>query len=231
MQQIISSELLDKKEYRYSDLGYYLLKEIIENGIWSHRSLDNLTSDYFYKKLGMENLGFLPLKRMDSSRIVPTETDFEFRSQLLDGYVHDMGAAMQGGVGGHAGLFSNANDLAKLMQMYLQNGEYAGERYLSEEVVKEFTKCQFPDNDNRRGAGFDKAALPEEEGGPASENASQKGFGHSGFTGTLVWADPETQIVYVFLSNRIHPDVTNKKLLDMDVRTNIMEVIFNSIND
>ena len=174
----------------------------------------------------MENLGFLPLKRIDSSRIVPTEADFEFRSQLLDGYVHDMGAAMQGGVGGHAGLFSNANDLAKLMQMYLQNGEYAGERYLSEEVVKEFTKCQFPDNDNRRGAGFDKAALPEEEGGPASENASQKGFGHSGFTGTLVWADPETQIVYVFLSNRIHPDATNIKLLEMNVRTEIMEVIF-----
>jgi len=231
IQQIISSELLDKKEYYYSDLGYYLFKEIIENSFGIYRSLDKLTSDYFYKKLGMENLGFLPLKRMDSSRIVPTETDFEFRSQLLDGYVHDMGAAMQGGVGGHAGLFSNANDLAKLMQMYLQNGEYAGERYLSEEVVKEFTECQFPDNDNRRGAGFDKAALSEEEGGPASENASQKGFGHSGFTGTLVWADPETQIVYVFLSNRIHPDATNRKLLDMDVRTNIMEVIFNSVND
>ena len=231
MQQIISSELLDKKEYLYSDLGYYLFKEIIEQGFWGNRSLDKLISDYFYKKLGMENLGFLPLQRIDSSRIVPTEADFEFRSQLLDGYVHDMGAAMQGGVGGHAGLFSNANDLAKLMQMYLQNGEYAGERYLSEEVVKEFTKCQFPDNDNRRGAGFDKAALPDEEGGPASENASQEGFGHSGFTGTLVWADPETQIVYVFLSNRIHPDATNKKLLDMDVRTNIMEVIFNSVND
>ncbi|MDC0249256.1 serine hydrolase [Flavobacteriales bacterium] len=230
-QQIICSDLFDKKEYYYSDLGYYFFKEIIENSFWGHRSLDELTSDYFYKKLGMENLGFLPLKRIDSSRIVPTEADFEFRSQLLDGYVHDMGAAMQGGVGGHAGLFSNANDLAKLMQMYLQNGEYAGERYLSEEVVKEFTRCQFPDNDNRRGAGFDKAALPEEEGGPASENASKKGFGHSGFTGTLVWADPETQIVYVFLSNRIHPDATNKKLLDMDVRTNIMEVIFNSVND
>ena len=231
IQQIISSELLEKKEYLYSDLGYYLFEEIIEQGFWSNRSLDKLTSNYFYKKLGMENLGFLPLKRLDSSRIVPTEADFEFRSQLLSGYVHDMGAAMQGGVAGHAGLFSNANDLAKLMQMYLQNGEYAGERYLSEEVVKEFTKCQFPDNDNRRGAGFDKAALPEEEGGPASKNASQKGFGHSGFTGTLVWADPETQIVYVFLSNRIHPDATNKKLLDMDVRTNIMEVIFNSVND
>jgi beta-N-acetylhexosaminidase len=113
----------------------------------------------------------------------------------------------------------------------LQNGEYAGEQYLSKEVIAEFTKCQFPDNDNRRGAGFDKPALPEKKGGPASENANPAGFGHSGFTGTLVWADPDTQIVYVFLSNRIHPDATNKKLLTMDVRTNIMEVIFNSIND
>ncbi|MBT5090603.1 MAG: serine hydrolase, partial [Flavobacteriales bacterium] len=132
---------------------------------------------------------------------------------------------------GHAGLFSNANDLAKLMQMYLQNGEYADERYLSQEVVMEFTKCQFPKNENRRGAGFDKAVLANQKGGPASENASQEGFGHSGFTGTLIWADPKTQIVYVFLSNRIHPDATNKKLLSMNVRTNIMEVIFKSIND
>jgi CubicO group peptidase (beta-lactamase class C family) len=229
IQQIIVSELLEKKEYRYSDLGYYLLKQIIEKEYG--KKINTIAADEFYRKLGMESLGYLPLSRIKEERIVPTEDDFIFRSQLLKGYVHDMGTAMQGGVGGHAGLFSNANDLAKLMQMYLQNGEYAGEQYLSEEVVREFTKCQFPDNDNRRGAGFDKAALPEQKGGPASENASSAGFGHSGFTGTLVWADPKTQIVYVFLSNRIHPDATNKKLLTMDVRTNIMEVIFNSIND
>jgi len=113
----------------------------------------------------------------------------------------------------------------------LQNGVYAGERYLSEEVVKEFTKCQFPENENRRGAGFDKAALADQEGGLASENASSEGFGHSGFTGTLVWTDPKTQIVYVFLSNRIYPDASNSKLLDMDVRTDIMEVIYDSLND
>ena len=122
-------------------------------------------------------------------------------------------------------------DLAKLMQMYLQNGVYAGERYLSEEVVKEFTKCQFPKNENRRGAGFDKAALADQKGGPASKNASPEGFGHTGFTGALVWADPKTQIVYVFLSNRIHPDANNKKLAGMDIRTNILEVIYNSLND
>ena len=229
IQQIIVSELLEKKEYRYSDLGYYLIKQIIEKEYG--KKINTIAADEFYRKLGMESLGYLPLSRIKEERIVPTEDDFVFRSQLLKGYVHDMGTAMQGGVGGHAGLFSNANDLAKLMQMYLQNGEYAGEQYLSKEVVREFTKCQFPDNDNRRGAGFDKAALPEQKGGPASENASSAGFGHSGFTGTLVWADPKTQIVYVFLSNRIYPDATNKKLLTMDVRTNIMDVIFKSIND
>jgi len=229
IQQIIASELLEKKEYRYSDLGYYLLKQIIENKYG--KAINTIVADKFYSKLGMESLGYLPLVRIAEERIVPTEDDFLFRSQLLKGYVHDMGAAMLGGVGGHAGLFSNANDLAKLMQMYLQNGEYAGERYLSQEVVKEFTKCQFPKNENRRGAGFDKAVLANQKGGPASENANQEGFGHSGFTGTLVWADPKTQIVYVFLSNRIHPDATNKKLLTMDVRTNIMDVIFKSIND
>ena len=229
IQQIINSELLEKKEYRYSDLGYYLLKQIIEKKY--EKAINSIAADEFYTKLGMENLGYLPLGRVAEERIVPTEDDFLFRSQLLKGYVHDMGAAMQGGVGGHAGLFSNANDLVKLMQMYLQNGEYAGERYFSQEVVREFTKCQFPKNENRRGAGFDKTALSDQKGGPASKNANQEGFGHSGFTGTLVWADPKTQIVYVFLSNRIHPDATNKKLLTMDVRTNIMEVIFKSIND
>jgi len=229
IEQIIASELLEKKEYRYSDLGYYLLKQIIEKKYG--KAISTIGSNKFYSKLGMENLGYLPLLRIIEERIVPTEDDFLYRSQLLKGYVHDMGAAMQGGTGGHAGLFSNSNDLAKLMQMYLQNGEYAGERYLSEEVVREFTKCQFPDNKNRRGAGFDKPALGDLKGGPASKNANQEGFGHTGFTGTLVWADPKTQIVYVFLSNRIHPDSTNKKLLTMDVRTNIMDIIFKSIND
>jgi CubicO group peptidase (beta-lactamase class C family) len=229
IKQIIASELLDKKEYRYSDLGYYLFKELIENTYGNY--LNTVIYNEFYHQLGMSNTSYNFSANLDKDRIVPTEDDFTFRSQLLDGYVHDMGAAMQGGVGGHAGVFSNANDLAKLMQMYLQNGQYAGERYLSEEVVREFTKCQFPENNNRRGAGFDKAALPSQKGGPASKNASEYGFGHSGFTGTLVWADPQSQIVYVFLSNRIHPDASNKKLLNMDVRTEIMKVIYDSIND
>jgi CubicO group peptidase (beta-lactamase class C family) len=229
IQQIKESKLLEKKKYRYSDLGYYLFKEVIEKEY--EKPLNRIADELIYKSLGMENLGYLPLGRIDENRIVPTEMDFEFRSQLLKGYVHDMGAAMQGGVAGHAGLFSNANDLAKLMQMYLQKGEYAGERYFSKEVISEFSKCQFPENNNRRGAGFDKAALPNQEGGPASKNASEHGFGHSGFTGTLAWADPEINLIYIFLSNRIHPDARNKKLLKMDVRTEIMQVIYDSLDE
>ncbi|MDG1934724.1 MAG: glycoside hydrolase family 3 N-terminal domain-containing protein [Flavobacteriales bacterium] len=231
LKQIVETDLLDNKnKYCYSDLGYYLLQEIIETNFSDDRKLNELSADFFYKKLGMENLGFNPLERLDSSRIIPTEMDFEFRSQVLNGYVHDMGAAMKGGVSGHAGLFSNSNDLAKLMQLFLQNGEYAQERYISEEVVNDFTKYQFPENDNRRGAGFDKARLKNQEGGPASDNASEFGFGHSGFTGTLAWADPESNLVYIFLSNRIHPDSSNKKLISMNVRTEIMNIIYESLH-
>jgi len=229
LKQIKESDLLEEKKYCYSDLGYYLFKEIIEKEY--NRPLNEITDQLFYKSLGMENLGYLPLDRIQDNRIIPTEMDFEFRSQLLKGCVHDMGAAMQGGVGGHAGLFSNANDLAKLMQMYLQGGYYGGENYLSSEVIDEFIKYQFPEDENRRGAGFDKPVLPNQEGGPASKNASEYGFGHSGFTGTLVWADTKSNLIYIFLSNRIHPDASNKKLINMDVRTEIMQVIYDSLDD
>ena len=226
---IKESKLLEDKEYYYSDLGYYMFKEIIEKKY--EKPLNKITDELFYKSLGMENLGYLPLNRIHEDRIVPTEMDFVFRSQLLKGYVHDQGAAMQGGVGGHAGLFSNANDLAKLMQMYLQYGEYAGETYLSKEVVTEFTKRQFVENDNRRGVGFDKPVLEGEEGGPTCDSVSSLSFGHSGFTGTLAWADPENNLIYIFLSNRIHPDENNKRLLEMNVRTEVMQVIYDSLDE
>ena len=118
------------------------------------------------------------------------------------------------------------------MQMYLQDGQYANEKYLSKQVVRKFTSCQYCNDDNRRGAGFDKPVLEGQEGGSTClDCVSSSSFGHSGFTGTLVWADPETQIIYVFLSNRIHPDATNRKLLDMNVRTDIMQVIFDSLHE
>ncbi|MBT7620682.1 MAG: serine hydrolase, partial [Flavobacteriales bacterium] len=216
------SELRENEGYKYSDLGYYFFKEIIEKNY--NNELNKLTENYFYNKLGMENLGYLPLDRIEKTRITPTEQDYLYRSQLIKGYVHDQGAAMLGGVGGHAGVFSNANDLAKIMQMYLNYGVYGGERYISQETVKEFTKCQFCNNDNRRGAGFDK---PADEGGPTCNSVSHTSFGHTGFTGTIAWADPETELIYIFLSNRIHPDANNWKLLEMDVRTNIMQEIYN----
>ena len=227
-QQVVNSKLLDEKEYKYSDLGYYLLHPVMEN--LCGQKLNNFTMNNFYKPLGLSKMGFLPKERIEKEQIIPTEFDYYYRSQLLQGDVHDMGAAMFGGVAGHAGLFSNANDLAIFMQMYLQGGEYAGERFFDKTTVEQFTKCQFCEDENRRGAGFDKAALPNQKGGPACDcNPSPTAFGHSGFTGTLVWVDPAEDFVYVFLSNRIHPTAETKKLLKMDVRTNIMKVFYQAI--
>jgi beta-glucosidase-like glycosyl hydrolase/CubicO group peptidase (beta-lactamase class C family) len=228
--RVLASKMLEEKEYRYSDLGYYLFKEIIESE--KGRSLAELSHQQLYAPLGLSSMGYLPLQRLPKERIVPTEFDYYFRSQLLKGYVHDMGAAMQAGIGGHAGLFSNANDLAVLMQMYLQEGTYGGKQFFLPETISSFTECQFCEDDNRRGAGFDKAALPDQEGGPACDcSPSSTAYGHSGFTGTLCWVDPEEEFVYVFLSNRIHPTADNKKLLKMDVRTNIMEVFYEAIRN
>ena len=227
-QQVVNSKLLAEKEYKYSDLGYYLLHPIMEN--LCGQKLNEFTMNNFYKPLGLSTMGFLPKERIQKEQIVPTEFDYYYRSQLLQGDVHDMGAAMFGGVAGHAGLFSNANDLAIFMQMYLQGGEYAGERFFEKETLEEFTKCQFCEDENRRGAGFDKAALTDQDGGPACDcNPSPMAFGHSGFTGTLAWVDPAEDFVYVFLSNRIHPTAENKKLLKMNVRTNIMDVFYQAI--
>jgi len=132
----------------------------------------------------------------------------------------------QGGAG-HAGLFSNANDLAKLMQMLMQDGTYGGERYLDSATVSEFTRCQFCDQDNRRGAGFDK---PVKDGnGPTNRGISQRSFGHTGFTGTIAWADPDQEVVFIFLSNRVHPSSTNRKLIKENIRPRMMEVVYNAI--
>ena len=224
---INDAKLLTKKEYKYSDLGYYYMKKLIK--LKTGKPLDEYTMDNFYRPLGLSTMGFLPRKRIEINRIIPTEDDKIFRKQLVQGDVHDQGAAMLGGVGGHAGLFSNANDLAVMMQLFLNEGQYGGQRYISEKTVKEFTKCQFCKNGNRRGIGFDK---PEPSGGgPTCECVSMLSFGHTGFTGTMAWADPEKDIVYIFLSNRVYPDAENSKLLKMDVRTKIQQVIYDAIEE
>jgi CubicO group peptidase (beta-lactamase class C family) len=227
-QRINDSALRSKKKYKYSDLGYYYMNKLLETK--SDLNLDEYVMDNFYVPLGLQTMGYHPRQRIQLNRIVPTEYDMSFRKQLIHGDVHDPGAAMMGGVGGHAGLFSNANDLAVMMQLFLNEGEYGGARYISKETVKEFTKCQFCKNGNRRGIGFDKPE-PDGNGGPTCDCVSHLSFGHTGFTGTMAWADPEEDIVYIFLSNRVYPNADNKKLLSMDVRTNIQEVIYDAIID
>ena len=222
---ILGTPLLRNRNYKYSDLGYYFIKKIIENK--SNRSLDEFVTTTFYKPMGLNNLRYYPRRHFDLSRITPTENDLIFRKSLIHGYVHDQGAAMLGGVGGHAGLFSNALDLAKLMQMYLNNGAYGGVQYIKPQVIEEYTDCQYCPN-NRRGAGFDKPTR-DLVGGPTCNLVSLESYGHSGFTGTIVWADPVPQINYVFLSNRVYPDAENWKLVRMNIRTDIQEVIYQAV--
>jgi len=226
---IVSSELREKREYKYSDIGYYLMCDAIEK--ITRKSFDEFVAVNYYDPLGMNAMGYKPLQRFDLNRIVPTELDTSFRRQLVHGYVHDPGAAMLGGVSGHAGLFSNANDLAKLMQMYLQKGFYGGYQYLQAETINEFTKQQYPLDENRRAIGFDKPYPEYDSLGPCCEGASLKSFGHSGFTGTYTWADPENGLLYVFLSNRVYPDASNYKLLKMDLRTDLHQLVYDIINE
>ena len=223
--RIIDSELLEEKKYRYSDLPYYILKSILETHY--NLPLDALVQQHFYKSLGANYTTYKPLEKFNKNQLVPTENDDYYRYNIVHGYVHDMGAAMQGGVGGHAGLFSNANDVAKLMQMYLQNGTYGDRRYFSSNTFEAFNTCHYCDQDNRRGVGFDKPQLEEE--GPTCGCVSMTSFGHSGFTGAYAWADPEEEIVYVFLANRTFPDSKSNRLLKENIRTDIQRLIYESI--
>ncbi len=216
-----------KRGYVYSDLNFLLLQQIQER--LTGQPLDSAVTRYFYKPLGARSLMFNPWRLSQTEHIVPTENDPAFRRQLLKGYVHDQTAAMMGGVAGHAGLFGNANDLAKLMQMFLNGGEYGGHRFLNAETVYFFTSQQHPGN--RRGLGFDKAELDPGKDSPVSRMASELSFGHTGFTGTIVWVDPAYDLIYIFLSNRIHPDQYNRKLIISNVRTKIQEIIYRSIEN
>lgn len=224
---IKKSDLRPREGYKYSDLPYYLLKKYLES--YYKKPLDQLVQSHFYESLGANYTTYKPLGKFDLDQIPPTEEDNSFRMQKVQGYVHDQGAAMLGGVGGHAGLFSNANDIAKIMQMYLWDGSYGGKQYMSPETLKAFNTCYFCDKNVRRGVGFDKPQLGEV--GPTCGCVSMTSFGHSGFTGTFTWADPEAEIVYVFLSNRTYPDVENRMLISSDLRSNIQEIIYQAIKD
>jgi len=228
MKQITDSKLLEKKEYKYSDFTFILLKEFLEKT--TGKTLDVLSTENFYKSLGMNNTTYNPLSKFDKSIIAPTEVDTYFRHALIQGYVHDMAAAMQGGVAGHAGIFSNAMDIAKIMQMYLQKGNYGNVQYFKPSTFDIFNTCYFCAEGNRRGLGFDKPQLGKE--GPTCGCVSKSSFGHTGFTGTMAWADPETEIVYIFLSNRTFPDSNvENKLSKENIREDIQKVIQEAILD
>ena len=226
IKEIISSKLNDIKEYKYSDFTFILLKEYLEFS--TQKKLQNLSQDNFFSKIGMNNTLYNPLEKFDKSQIAPTEIDNYFRYSKIQGTVHDMAAAMEGGVAGHAGIFSNTIDLAKIMQMYLQKGNYGDTQFFSPTTFDAFNTTYYYAEGSRRGLGFDKTQLGKD--GPTCGCVSKSSFGHTGFTGNIAWADPETQIVYIFLSNRTFPDGNAPNKLEKEnIRQDIQQIIQDAI--
>ncbi|MBM78616.1 MAG: hypothetical protein CL846_09045 [Crocinitomicaceae bacterium] len=223
LNRIVNSKIKPIKRYKYSDLGFYLVNEIIPT--ITNKSQQDY-SQLLYDRLGIYNIGYNPREKWELNRLVPTENDMRFRHQLIQGDVHDQGAALMGGVSGHAGLFSTAQDLAVVMQMFLNKGIYGEDTLIDPNVMDYYATAPFvKSNRNRRGITFDKPVINGAGGPTCFGCASNKSFGHSGFTGNLTWADPESGIVYVFLSNRVYPDAENRKLITMNIRTNVQKVI------
>jgi CubicO group peptidase (beta-lactamase class C family) len=222
---------LGKKKYLYSDLAFIISPEIINN--LTHKPWYEFVTSEIYHKIGAFDIGFNPYLKYPMSRIVPTEYDSLFRKQLLHGTVHDEGAAMLGGISGHAGLFATANDEMKLMELYRRMGNYGGEQLIAKDIMEEYTRYQFPDNKNRRGLGFDKPGIYDPKVKPENIyptiGATPQSFGHSGYTGTFVWVDPVYEISYIFFCNRVYPTRNNNLLSDLNLRTIILQAIYDSI--
>jgi beta-N-acetylhexosaminidase len=223
----IRNSKVGAKKYLYSDLNFILAAEVVQ--AISGESVDQFAPEYIYHRLGAWDITYRPLEKYPRERIVPTENDQYWRHQLLQGYVHDEGAALLGGVAGHAGLFATGNDLLKLIETYRRMGSYGGEQVFDSNVMKKYTKVQFPGNNNRRGLCFDKPSLSYGNDRYPCKSASASSFGHSGFTGTFVWADPDAGISYVFLCNRVYPTRDNSKISDLNIRTRILQAIYDSI--
>lgn len=222
--RITESKLEKPGKYLYSDLGYYYAKQIIED--IAKKPMDDYVRE-IYSQMGI-GLAYKPLRYYPLQNIAPTENDSKFRKQIVQGYVHDQGAALMGGVAGHAGLFGNAMDVAKLMQMYLQKGVYNGKRYLDSSVVNLYTSCRFCP-DNRRGICFEKPEPDPKKDSPVTSECSLESFGHTGFTGTFAWADPKSKLVVVFLSNRVFPDAEDNKLAKLGIRGKVHKAFYEAI--
>ncbi len=227
--EIVKSPLRAKKEFHYSDLGFSLMPYVTER--LTGQPFQEYLNTEFYKPMGAVSIGFKPYERYPVQEIAPTENDQDFRKELLQGFVHDETAALMGGISGNAGLFSNANDLAKVMQMYLQMGCYGGKQYLSPETVTEFTKLQFPNAESHRALGFDKPnpGIAGQKNKFPAEDASPESYGHTGFTGTFVWADPDNQLLFLFLSNRVYPTRRNSGLSDLNIRPQMHQAVYNAL--
>lgn len=229
MHRIINrSKVSNEKTYRYSGLSFLIFPELISQ--LTQMKYETYLNDSFYNPLGCQTLRFNPNDKSFSNIIVPTENDTLFRKNLVKGWVHDENASLLGGVSGNAGLFGTAKDMAKIMLFYQNYGSHSGKQLISKETVKEFTKIQFPDNENRRGLGFDKPLIGNDtlalKDAYPSPLASKASFGHSGFTGTFVWADPENQMVFIFLSNRVYPTRTNRNLYELNIRTALQDIFY-----
>ncbi|MNX71663.1 putative periplasmic esterase [compost metagenome] len=223
--EMLNSEVKPVGNYVYSDISMYVMKEVAEHQ--TAIPMQAYVQDNFYVPLGMKTAGYNPRERFSKSQIIPTEQDTSFRKVLLQGYVHDQGAAMAGGVAGHAGLFATANDLAIYGQLLLNKGEYGGDRYFKAETVDQFTSKQ--SESSRRGLGFDRWD-PNVKNEYPSKLSNPTVYGHTGYTGTCIWIDPANQLVYIFLSNRVHPQVSTK-LLNLNIRSRIQDAIYEVINE
>lgn len=225
---IRKSPLSKEKKYVYSDFFFILAPRVVESMI--DEDFNTYIHKNFYSPLGATSVTYNPSKKYPKKSIVPTEHDFNFRREAIHGTVHDEGAIMMGGISGHAGLFANANDLAKLMQMYLDKGEYGGQRYITAETMTEFARTQFPENNNRRALGFDKPNLVYSGvNNNTAKDAGPDSFGHTGFTGTFVWMDPQTGLLYIFLSNRVNPTRNNTRLYQLNTRTTIQQAVYDAL--
>ena len=212
-----------KKRFEYSDANMILVQQAMDS--LNEEPMDIYLKREVYERLGMQNASFNPRSVYEYDRLVPTEYDGRWRGQLLRGYVHDPTAALLGGVAGNAGLFSNANDLAILFQMLLNGGTYGGEEYLRPETIELFTHA----HEGYRGYGFDKPSGTYSE--VVARSASPDSYGHSGFTGTCVWVDPDQQLIFIFLSNRIHPRANNWKINTLGIRSRIHQVVYDAIQE
>lgn len=223
--RIMDQPLEISGKYTYSDLDFYFLQRVVEQ--ISGQTLDEYVQSNFYEPMGLNNISYNPLKKYPVTNIAPTENDKLFRHQQLQGYVHDQGAALLGGVAGHAGVFATAQDVGAIFEMLLKNGVYNGRRYFTAATVQQFTA--YGSRSSRRALGFDKPANERADAGPAGDRCSGLSYGHQGFTGTCAWADPATGIVFVFLSNRVYPDADNNAINKLSVRTKAQDYIYESL--